>query len=397
MTAHPWIQRAARDLLMSRLGQFPVVALLGARQVGKTTLARMVADRWPGEALRLDLESPTDLTRLEEPELYLPLHRDKLVVLDEVQRLPELFSVLRVLVDADRRPGRFLLLGSASPDLMRNASESLAGRLAFVELSPFDVREVTDWQRLWLRGGFPEAYLARDDGLASVWLESFAATFVERDLPTLGFRIPAMTFRRFLEMLAHLHGQVLNAARLGANFAVSGHTVRHYLDILEGTFLVRCLQPYHSNLGKRLVKSPKVYLRDSGLLHSLLRVESMEQLHGHPCIGASYEGWAIEQVCVCLAGSAVRPYFFRTHAGAEIDLLLDLGAERIAVEAKRSLAPKPSRGFHEAASDLDCSRRYVVYPGDERFPVSKTVEAIGIHELVAEVSELVAHNRAPTP
>ena len=281
------------------LAEFPAMALLGPRQAGKTTLARVVAGAHP-DSLFLDLERPSDLAKLADPELFLSRQAGRLVVLDEIQRQPELFAVLRVLIDEQRRPGRFLLLGSASPQLLNQASESLAGRIAFHELAPFDVSEIqpglAGLRDFWLRGSFPPSWLAQSDAASFAWREAFIATHLERDIPAFGIRVPGATLRRFWQMLAHLHGQPWNASRLAASFGVSAPTVQHYLDILEATYMLRRLPPFQANLGKRLVKSPKVYLRDSGILHALLGIASIDDLAGHPIVGASWEGWALEQI-----------------------------------------------------------------------------------------------------
>jgi hypothetical protein len=377
------IPRSLESAVRASLRRFPVVGLVGARQTGKTTLARKLLRAMPGGAVLVDLERPSDLAKLAEPELYLEPLAGRLVVLDEAQRLPGLFPVLRALVDARRRPGRFLLLGSASPDLLRQSAESLAGRIAYHELGPFALHEVGSAHaaRLWLRGGFPGSFLARS-GIASLaWREAFIATHLERDLPQLGIRVPAANLRRFWLMLAHGHAQLWNASRIGASLGLTVPTMRHYLDILSATFMVRELAPFHANLRKRLVKSPKVYVRDSGLLHALLGLGTRDDVLAHPASGASWEGWVIEQI-LALAPAGSRASFFRTAAGAEIDLLLERpGGSTLAFEIKRSAAPRASRGLLTAMQDLGLKKAHVVCPVRERFTLAAGVDALPVEEL----------------
>lgn len=379
------IPRRLQTLLDVRLGQFPAVALLGPRQVGKTTLSLALAGQRP--SIYLDLESDADRAKLADPELYLGSHQDKLVILDEVHRLPGLFANLRGLIDQGRRQGlrsgRFLLLGSASLDLLKQSGETLAGRIAYLELCPIDASEVTAEQRdaLWVRGGFPDSLLAADENLSLLWRRDFIRTYLERDIPQLGPRIPAETLRRFWTMLAHHQGGLLNAAQFARSLGVDGKTVAAYLDLMVDLLLVRRLAPWHRNVGKRLVKSPKVYVRDSGLLHALLGLSDRESLLGHPIVGASWEGFIIETL-LAAAPDGVEPSFYRTAAGAEIDLLLNFPDGRSwGVEIKRGLAPKLERGFHQACADLRPERRFVVYAGNERFPLSEGIEAIGLTEM----------------
>lgn len=377
------IKRFLYPQLFGALAKFPAVALLGPRQVGKTTLAKAILEETPLPAVYLDLELPSDLARLQEPELYLEQFRDRLVIIDEVQRLPGLFPLLRALIDRLRRPGRFLLLGSASPDLVRNASETLAGRIIHLELSPLTLAETGEEasQRLWVRGGFPDSFLADTDEDSFAWREAFVSTYLERDIPQFGIRIPASQLRRFWTMLAHTHGQLWNASRIAAAMGVTSPTVRHYLDILEDTYVARQLPPYFANLGKRLTKSPKVYLRDSGLLHTLAGIRSFEDLHAHPLVGHSWEGFVVEEI-LRRKPRTWQAFYFRTAVGAEIDLLLiDDKGRPVAVEAKYSLAPKPARGFWTAYADLGCRAGYVVYPGKEGYPVAKDVRALAAGEI----------------
>ena len=367
------------------------MALLGPRQAGKTTLALELAGARP--SVYLDLESEADRAKLAEPELYLARHEDKLVVLDEVQRTPQLFPSLRGLIDAGRRrghgKGRFLVLGSASIDLLRQSSESLAGRIRYLELAPLDAGEVgrDGLDGLWLRGGFPESFLAPTDAASLRWRVDFIRTYLERDIPQLGPRIPAESLRRLWTMLAHQQGGLLNAAALARALAVDGKTVAAYLDLLVDLLLVRRLAPWHGNVRKRLIKAPKVYVRDSGLVHALLGIGDREALLAHPVAGASWEGLAIESL-IAAAPRGTEPWFFRTAAGAEIDLLLRLPGRRKpwAIEIKRSLAPKIERGFHLACDSVKPERRLVVYGGSERFPLAEDVEAVSLTELCAEVA-----------
>jgi predicted AAA+ superfamily ATPase len=375
------IQRGLENEVLLSLGQLPAVGIIGSRQVGKTTLAMMIAEGRSGKTVYLDLERPSDLAKLGDAELYLRSVADSLVIIDEVQRKPELFPVIRSLIDEQRRPGRFLILGSASPALRRQSSESLAGRIVYHELKPFDLQEVgaspENINRLWSRGGYPESFLAASDSASLKWREAFIQTYLERDIPNLGFRIPAVTLRRFWLMLAHCHGQLWNASKIAGSLAVDAKTARRYLDVLEDTFLVRQLQPLHANLKKRLVKSPKVYLRDSGLLHALLNIATHEQLLGHPAAGASWEGWCIEQVLSVVASNTTAD-FYRTSAGAEIDLVLHPPGRGpvMAIEAKRPLDPRPGRGFWSAFADLQPARGFVVYPGEEFYPLGEHVRAL---------------------
>ena len=379
------IGRRIEAELTSLIDSMPAVALIGPRQVGKTTLALDIAAGRP--SLYLDLESDADRGRLSEPELYLSTHEHELVILDEVHRAPGLFQILRGLIDrgrrAGRRTGRFLLLGSASVDLLRQSGESLAGRIAYQELTPIDPLEVLagETDRLWVRGGFPDSFLAATDQASSRWRADFIGTYLERDIPLLGPRIPAETLRRFWTMLAHHQSGLFNAADFARALGIDGKTVAAYLDLMVDLLLVRRLEPWHAKIGKRLVKSPRIYVRDSGLTHALLGIGGLEALLGHPVAGASWEGFVIESL-LAAAPQGTSPSFFRTAAGAEIDLLLRLpGGALWAVEIKRSLAPKVERGFHIACEDVKPTRRLVVYPGSERFPLKADVEAVPLLEL----------------
>ncbi|MBF0290131.1 MAG: ATP-binding protein [SAR324 cluster bacterium] len=381
-----FIERRAKAKLKSLLQTFPAVAIVGPRQVGKTTLAQVIANESDKTSIYLDLDSPEDFIKLQEPELYLRREADKLVILDEIQQRPNLFPILRSLIDAHRQPGRFLLLGSASPELLKQSAESLAGRIIYMELAPLDYKETLDEEKLWFRGGFPLAFLAPSEESAREWLRAFLEAYLHRDLPNFGIRIPPLQLRQFWEMLAHLHGQLWNGSKLAANFGLSVPTMKRYLSILESTYLVRQLYPYSANVKKRLVKTPKVFVRDSGILHTLLRIPSIDHLFSHPILGASYEGWIIEQICANLPSEAIQPYFYRTHAGGEIDLLLDTGIQTIAIEIRRSLSPKPTRGFFEAIQDLHCEKGFVVYPGKESYPIHERVEAISLPDIITRIN-----------
>lgn len=385
------IPRFLYPQLLEGLQTFPVVGLIGPRQVGKTSMARELAAQLGTGAVMLDLERPSDLAKLAEPELFLEPLADRLVILDEVQLRPDLFGVLRALVDAQRRPGRFLILGSAAPALIQQSSETLAGRIEYLELAPLTLAEVSQQSPepgretdLWCRGGFPDSYLARSDAQSMRWREAFVRSYLERDIPQLGIRVSAATLRRFWLMLAHYHGQLWNASTLAGSLGVSAPSVRHYLDILESTFMVRVLQPYSANLGKRLVKSPKVYLRDSGLLHTLLNLPSHDALLGHPVLGASWEGWVIEQI-LAQAPAGSRPSFFRTASGNEIDLLLELpGGQLCAIEIKHSASPKLGKGFVELLDALQLKSGFVIAPVSEAFPLSQRAMALPLSH-VAEM------------
>ena len=379
------IERQLQSLIVRRLGHAPAVVLLGPRQVGKTTLAKAIAAQHP-QALMLDLERESDHAALQQPELFFAAHRNEFLVLDEVQLTPHLFATLRPEIDADRRVGRFLLLGSASGDLLRQSGESLAGRVSYLELTPLlaaelQVTELAALQMLWLRGGFPLSYLAQDDESSYAWRQDFIRTFLQRDLPGLGVRAPAETLRRFWQMLAHLQGQLFNASQLGLSLGgVSHTTATRYLDVLVDTMMVRRLPPHFTNIGKRLVKSPKVYLRDSGVLHALLGLARVQDLQGHPVAGASWEGFVVEQVAASLPPDA-HLSFYRTAAGTELDLVIERGTRKVGVEIKFSSAPKPAKGFWQALQDLQIDRAYVIAPVSRRYPLAEGVEVLPLAEL----------------
>lgn len=384
------IERRLSPQLKDAISHTPAVALLGPRQVGKTTLALEVGREF--NALYLDLESEQDRAKLAQPELYLADHQDQLVILDEVHRAPGLFPVLRGLIDRARRvglsAGQYLLLGSASLDLLKQSGESLAGRIAYLELAPFNVLETPSLQsnELWVRGGFPDSLLAPDAARSLRWRQDFIRTYLERDIPQFGPRIAAETLRRFWGMLAHHQGGLLNTAQFARNLGVDAKTAAGYLDLLVDLLIVRRLPAWHANIGKRLVKSPKVYVRDSGLAHALLGIPDKETLLAHPVVGQSWECFVIENLLVN-AGDRAQGYFYRTSGGAEIDLLLDWPNGSLwAVEIKRSLSPKVERGFHAACEDLSPVRKFVVYPGQERYRIAPDIEVISLAELAAMVT-----------
>lgn len=369
------------------LGEFPVVALLGARQVGKTTLARQLAAAYSEPVAWFDLEDPADLARLDDPGLELrPL--EGLVVLDEIHRLPDIFQLLRVLADRPGPPARFLVLGSASPELLRQTSESLAGRVAFHELDGFGLDEVDDLERLWLRGGFPRSYLARSEPASRRWRDGFIRTLLARDLPELGSTIPSATLRRFWAMLAHWHGQIWNGAEFARAFGVSHATVRRYLDLLTSVFVVRQLQPWFENISKRQVRSPKVYIGDSGILHALLGLTTRTDIVSHPKVGASWEGLVIQQIAHLLRAPAEHCFHWSTHTGAELDLLVMDGARRYGFEVKRSEAPKLTRSMRSALETLNLDRLDVVHAGTARYRLADGVRALPAAELADTLGPL---------
>lgn len=381
----------AECAITAALDAFPVVALLGPRQVGKTTLALEVTAKLERVTVYLDLERDSDRAKLEEAELYLESHRDELVIIDEVQRRAEIFPLLRSLVDERIRAGQkaahFFVLGSASRDLLRQSSESLAGRIAYLELTPFSAAELIaaqsdfDPDRLWLRGGFPPSYLAGDDNASWTWRSNFITTYLERDIPQLGPRLPAEQMRRFWTMLALGQGDQLNAARIAGSLGVSGHTVKHYLDVLTDLYMVRQLRPWSGNTTKRLVKAPKVYVRDSGLLHRLANIPDPETLLGHPICGDSWEGFVIENLLARMPDSW-RASYYRTSAQAEIDLVLEGPRQAVAVEVKRTTTPKVDKGFRLGCEDVGAQKRFYVVPRADRYPIGHDTEAIGLVDLI---------------
>jgi len=368
--------------VLESLQFFPIVALLGARQVGKTTLAKKLLGTTEGETHHFDLEDPIDIARLHDPMLALkPLKG--LVVLDEIQRMPELFPILRVLADRDPIPARFLILGCASPNLARQSSESLAGRMIHHAMGGFQLNEVGDEhaQQLWSRGGFPRSFLAPDDALSLKWRKAFLRTFLEHDLPQLGFNHSPERMRRFWSMLAHYHGQTWNGAELARAFGVSETSVRRYLDVLGAVFMVRVLQPWHANLSKRQVRSPKIYIADTGLLHALLNIGDSYDLQGHPKVGASWEGFAIEEVLRVLGVDYPDAYFWSVHAGAELDLFVQPNGRKIGFEFKNTSSPKATRSMRSAVELLNLEALYVVHPGESSWEMAERIKAVPLLEL----------------
>lgn len=356
----------------------PVCAILGPRQVGKTTLAKMFIDAHPPEHVRrLDLENPLDLAKLESPMLALSSPHQGLIVIDEIQLRPDLFPILRVLVD-ETKDRKFLILGSASRELIRQSSETLAGRIGYIELMPFSLRETQNSSLLWIRGGFPLSFLARNEEESLLWRQSYITTFLERDIASLGFQIPPQQMRRFWLMLVHYHGQIFNASELGKSLGVSDHTVRRYLDILAGTFMIRILSPWFENLRKRQVKSPKIYFRDSGILHALLGIKNEQELDLHPRLGSFWEGFAIEEICRQMRVSSEDCYFWKTQAGAELDLLIVKNGKRIGFEIKYTDHPKITSSMRIAIEDLKLDHLYVIFPGVHSFSLAEGITAQGL-------------------
>jgi predicted AAA+ superfamily ATPase len=376
--------------LQSLLSRHPVVAILGARQVGKTTLARQLDEHYTaGPVTFFDLENPRDLARLQEPLLALE-SLEGLIVLDEVQRMPNLFQILRVLADRRPLPARFLVLGSASPELLHQSAESLAGRIFYHDLEGFSLEEVgvEALHSLWLRGGFPRAFLAESDAESDEWRQGFVRTFLERDIPQLGINIPGQTLRRFWTMLAHYHAQVWNGAELGRSFGVSATTVRRYLDLLTSAMVIRQLQPWFENIGKRQVKSPKVYLPDSGLLHTLLGTTTQDELAGHPKIGASWEGFALKEVIARLGARPEECFFWATHSGAELDLLIVRGTRRFGFEFKYTAEPRMTRSMYTALADLHLDQLAVIHAGEHTFPLAQNVRAVALRRQLEDLEPL---------
>lgn len=367
------LRPAALERITAAFNVHPIAALLGPRQCGKTTLAKMIAEGEPSSYF--DLENPVDLRRLSAPLRTLE-ELDGLVIIDEIQRRPDLFELLRVLVDRTKNRARFLILGSASPGLVRGVSESLAGRIGFVDLSGFDIVEVgaANRTRLWVRGGFPRSFLAEDEPSSISWRENFIRTFLERDIPQLGISIAAETLRRFWTMISHYHGQIWNAAHFARSLGTSENTARRYLDILAGSYMVRVLPPWFENIRKRQVKAPKIYIRDSGIMHTLLQISSLADLQGHPKLGSSWEGFCLENL-ISVLGTR-NTYFWATHAGAELDLLVMEAGKRHGFEFKYADAPGITRSMHIAVTDLDLEHLWVVYPGREEYAIAEKITAI---------------------
>ncbi len=382
---HGLIKRKITDTIKNRLKTNPAVALLGARQVGKSTLAEMVLNDIP-TSVYLDLERPADLNKLSDPEAFFSQFKDHLIVLDEIQRTPDIFPVLRGIIDRNKRNMQFLILGSASRDLIRQSSESLAGRLSYIEITPFTQPEVSTINSVihWRRGGYPRSLLAEDDNISNQWREDYIRTFLERDIPQLGFRIPANSLGRLWRMLAHSHAQVLNSSKLADSMGVSSHTIRKYIDLLEQTFIVRVLPSFAGNIRKRLIKSPKVYIRDSGILHSLLNIETVEDLFSHPVYGASYEGFVVENILAQLP--RWQASYFRTSNGAELDLVLEKGSRTLVIEIKSSTSPKVAKGFWSSIEEIAPDQAVVIAPVEDDYPISENVMVRPLHRFLDEMN-----------
>ncbi|MCA1752926.1 MAG: ATP-binding protein [Flavobacteriales bacterium] len=384
MSRVAYISREIRNRVAHYMEIFPAIAILGPRQCGKSTLIKEMI-KGLDEAIYLDLQNPDDAVKLAQPGLFFESNADRTICLDEIQLMPELFSLLRSVIDKDRRNGRFVLLGSASRDLQQS-SETLAGRIGFINLTPFTAFELKsepgyDLNTFWLRGGFPDSFLARTDEDSAIWREQFISTFIERDIPQLGFQIPALQLRRFITMCAHSHGQLINLSKLADSMAVSHPTIRKYIDLLEQTFILRTLEPFEVNVKKRLVKAPKVFVRDSGLLHQLLSIADFNGLLGHPIFGSSWEGMVIENILAHASGW--KPYLFRTATGDELDLILEKGTMRIAVECKASTAPKFTKGFWRAIELVAPQMTYVVAPiTGEGYALREDVRVVGLDEVL---------------
>ena len=388
-----YITRHLEGKLEQSLQNYPVVAILGPRQCGKSTLAGEVISKHPSW-IKLDLEKQSDLVQLEEAELFFNLYRNKQICLDEIQRKPELFSSMRPFIDEENRNGLFLILGSASQDLIKQSSETLAGRILYLELSPLRLSEIykadnnfTATNRThWLRGGFPRAFLSGSDALAFEWIDSFIITFLERDLPQLDFNIPPKTLHRFWRMLSHVHGQVLNKSKLGESLGISHTTIGKYVEILVGTYMIRLLEPFEANVKKRVIKAPKLYFRDTGILHALQSIHTFENLHSHPIIGSSWEGYVIENIIGEMAGW--EPMFYRTSNGSEIDLILKKGQRVLAFECKVSPAPKLTRGFWNAIEDVKPEKTFIVASAKQAYLIKKDVLVCNLKKLLDILPEL---------
>jgi len=381
-----YISRLLEETFEEYIGFFPAIAVLGPRQSGKSTLIKEYLKR-NESSIYLDLQLESDRQKLSNPEQYFYFNENKQICLDEIQRVPEIFSTLRSVIDKDRRPGRFIILGSASRELIKQSSESLAGRIGYLELSPFiypEVRENKSTNDLWIQGGFPDSFLASLK-MSRNWRDNFIRTFLERDIPQIGFSIPADTIGRLWKMLAHNHGQILNLSNLGRSLGTSHTTVRNYIDLLNQTFMTRELQPLESNIGKRLIKSSKLYIRDSGILHSLLNISDFEELVSHPVFGFSWEGLVIENICTYL--NEFDAFFYKTSQGAELDLVLVKGNRKIAFEFKVADAPKPTKGFWIALEDVKPEITFVVSPLADEYPISENVWGIGMQELFKKLDQ----------
>ena len=381
---HDFIERKVENTIRQYLKIFPVVAILGPRQCGKSTLVKKLSQNW-GTSLFLDLQYDTDLSKLDQPSFFFESNADKIICLDEIQLVPQLFSVLRSVVDKNRQNGKFILLGSASRDLIQQTSESLAGRIGMVYLSPFTLNELDNLEgfslnSFWLRGGFPDSYLSENDTFSEIWRNNFIKTFIERDIPQLGFQIPALQLKRLLVMCAHNQGQLLNYSKLGESLGLTHPTIRRYIDLMEQTFILRTILPFEVNVKKRLVKSPKVFVRDSGLLHQLLVIPDFNSLLGNPVFGSSWEGVVLENVIVNKPDWNY--YFYRTATGDELDLILEKGNQRIAIECKASTAPKLTKGFYRALEVVKPLKTYVIIPTQILYEIAPNVTVCGLSEFL---------------
>jgi predicted AAA+ superfamily ATPase len=380
------IERVIKQNLLKTINHFPVTGIIGPRQVGKTTLAREVSKNINRETVYIDLENPRDLIRLSDPNLFFEENSNKCVVLDEIQLIPELFSVLRPMVDANRISARYLILGSASPVLIRQSSQTLAGRIAYITLSGLNLTEVGNekMRKLWLQGGFPDAFLADDLEIWTQWLDNFIRTYIERDLPLLGLKVSPKILRNLWLLVAHSHGSVINYNNFSKSLEISATTIKKYLDFLEGAFLIRQLQPHHINIKKRLVKSPKIYIRDTGILHNLLYIDSFNILEGHPVKGNSFEGFAIEQI-LQLAEPEYQPRFYRSHQGAECDLVLTKASKAVfAIEIKYSAAPKPTKGNLISFEDINAEMNFIITPNSDDFLIAKNIRVCSIYDFITK-------------
>ncbi len=383
------LRRDIEPFVRENLNVFPAVVILGPRQCGKSTLAKMLFND-SKDFLYLDLQTMEDQNKLKEPRLFFEANKNATICLDEIQLLPELFSVLRSEIDRDRRPGRFILLGSASRDLVQKTSESLAGRIGMIELTPFTIEEVEkhdpfELNRFWLRGGYPDSYLAHSDNGSILWRENFLKTYVERDIPQLGFQIPPLQIRRLLTMCAHVQGQLLNLSKLGESLGVTYQTIRRYIDLMEQTFIVRTLPPFEKNVKKRLVKSPKIFLRDSGLLHRLLQIDDFNSLLSNPVFGSSWEGLVVENIISSFFDCKFS--FYRSASGEELDLVIEKGAKKIAIECKASSAPRVEKNFWKAISTVEPDQTYIVAPVPTSYPIERNVEVCGLPDVINKLRE----------
>ncbi len=381
---HDFIQRKIEDTIKQYLRIFPVVAVLGPRQCGKSTLVKQLSQNWE-HSIFLDLQNDIDLSKLDQPTFFFESNANTIICLDEIQLVPQLFSVLRSVVDKNRQNGKFILLGSASRDLIQQTSESLAGRIGLVNLSPFIINELDQLEgfslkTFWLRGGFPDSYLSDNDGFSEIWRNNFVKTFIERDIPQLGFQIPALQLKRLLVMCAHNQGQLINYSKLGESLGLTHPTIRRYIDLLEQTFILRTLHPYETNVKKRLIKSPKVFVRDSGLLHQLLAIPDFNSLLGNPVFGSSWEGVVVENVIVNMPDWNC--YFYRTATGDEMDLILKKGNQRIAIECKATTAPKLTKGFYRALEVIKPQKTYVIIPTQVSYEIAPGITVCGLSEFL---------------